>query len=123
MADKCSNMPTTLYIREAIIKKKIILRKTFSNGGVGVSLFSYSYSEMVPNGPKWPKWSKNVPNVPIVSQGSNPLNKTDIPRKNLPLKMGGKKSKGFHKYKKGGGGHHFEKIFLKIPFFLNDGFP
>ena len=65
---------------------------------MGVSLFSYSYSEMVSNGPKWPKWSKNVPelkylnvpNVPIVSQGSNPLNKTEIPRKNLPFIMGQK---------------------------------
>ena len=56
----------------------------------GVSPFSYSYSEMVQSGPKWPKWSKNVPKVPIVSQRSNPLNKTEMPRKKLPLKMGEK---------------------------------
>ena len=35
--------------------------------------------------------------------------------------MGEKKpEEGFHKYKTGRRGHHFEKVFLKIPFFLND---
>ena len=38
--------------------------------------------------------------------------------------MGGKKSKGFHKYKKGGGGVTIlRKFFSKFLFFLNDGFP
>ena len=32
-------------------------------------------------------------NVPIVSQGSNPLNKTEIPRKNLSLKVANMKYK------------------------------
>ena len=49
-----------------------------------------------------------------VSQGSNPLNKTEIPRKNLPLKMGEKNlNKDFSNTRRGGGGHHFEKVFLK----------
>ena len=38
-----------------------------------------------------------------VSQGSNPLNKTEIPRKNLPLKMGEKNlNKDFSNTRRGG---------------------
>ena len=48
----------------------------------------------------------------------------EIPRKNLPLKMGGKNlNKDFTNTIRGGGGHHFEKVFHKIPVFFKGWLP
>ena len=54
----------------------------------------------------------------IVSQRSNPLNKTEIPRKNLPLKMGEKNlNKDFTNTRRGGGVTILRKFFSKFLFF------
>ena len=57
------------------------------------------------------------------SERSNPLNKSEIPRKNLPLKMGEKIWIRISQIQDGGEGSPFWESFSQNSFFLNDGFP
>ena len=60
----------------------------------------------------------------INTRAPDGANKTEIPRKKLPLKMGEKNlNKDFSNTRRGGGFTILRKFFSKFYIFLNDGFP